>query len=408
MAKSNLSRALLGGVALLALAACDPGKLDFDLRNDLSRAPLDTTDAAMASFAARPEADARGVISYPGYQVAVAKRGDTVGDVAQRVGIPAAQLATYNGLPGNVPLRRGEVLALPVRVAGGATPGGAGTAATSTGAAPDRVDVTTLAGNAINRAGSGPSTARSSAPSPTPAAAPAPQANAGGEQPKRHKVARGETAYSIARLYGVPVKTLAEWNGLGSNLDVREGQYLLIPVADPRAAAKPAAVTAPGKGSPTPTPPSAAEPLPEKDEKPAAQVAKEAPASPDLAKQATKASNADARMIYPVQGKVIRAYAKKKNDGIDIAAAAGTPVRAADAGIVAAITRDTENVPILVLRHDGNVLTVYAGVDQVAVNKGDRVKRGQEIARIRSGDPSFLHFEVREGFDSVDPVPYLE
>ena len=43
----------------------------------------------------------------------------------------------------------------------------------------------------------------------------------------------------------------------------------------------------------------------------------------------------------------------------------------------------------------------------VTVEKGDSVKRGQTIAKIRDGDPSFLHFEVREGFDSVDPMPFL-
>jgi murein DD-endopeptidase MepM/ murein hydrolase activator NlpD len=76
--------------------------------------------------------------------------------------------------------------------------------------------------------------------------------------------------------------------------------------------------------------------------------------------------------------------------------------------VVAAITRDVDQVPILVLRHADNVLTVYAGVDQIAVNKGDQVRRGQEIARVRASASPLLHFEVREGFDSVDPALYLE
>ena len=65
-------------------------------------------------------------------------------------------------------------------------------------------------------------------------------------------------------------------------------------------------------------------------------------------------------------------------------------------------------MPILVIRHEGNLLTVYANIDGIAVAKGDRVKRGQAIAKVRSADPAFLHFEVRQGFDSVDPVPYLQ
>jgi murein DD-endopeptidase MepM/ murein hydrolase activator NlpD len=114
------------------------------------------------------------------------------------------------------------------------------------------------------------------------------------------------------------------------------------------------------------------------------------------------------RLAMPVQGRVIRAYAAGRNDGIGIGAPAGTEVRAAAAGTVAAITQDTDQVPILVIRHDNNLLTVYANIGGIRVARGDRVTSGQTIATVRGGDPSFLHFEVREGFDSVDPMPYLQ
>jgi murein DD-endopeptidase MepM/ murein hydrolase activator NlpD len=216
---------------------------------------------------------------------------------------------------------------------------------------------------------------------------------------------RGETAYSIARLYNVNVKALADWNGLGPDLSVREGQTLMIPVATGTPVSQ-QVVTAPGTGSPTPTPPSAAKPLPAEKTQPTAEPVKTPPA-PDLGAQKTAASGT-ARLAMPVSGKIIRGYAKKKNEGIDIAASAGTGVKAAGDGTVAAITKDTDQVPILVIRHEGNLLTVYANIDGIAVAKGDRVKRGQTIAKVRSADPAFLHFEVRQGFDSVDPVPYLQ
>ena len=66
------------------------------------------------------------------------------------------------------------------------------------------------------------------------------------------------------------------------------------------------------------------------------------------------------------------------------------------------------DVPIVVIRHEGNLLTVYAGLTDIAVSKGDTVKRGQTVAKVRSGDPAALHFEVREGFESVDPASYLD
>ena len=48
-------------------------------------------------------------------------------------------------------------------------------------------------------------------------------------EPIRHKVSRGETAFTISRLYNVSIRSLAEWNGLDSNFTIREDQYLLIP-----------------------------------------------------------------------------------------------------------------------------------------------------------------------------------
>jgi murein DD-endopeptidase MepM/ murein hydrolase activator NlpD len=110
----------------------------------------------------------------------------------------------------------------------------------------------------------------------------------------------------------------------------------------------------------------------------------------------------------PADGSIIRGYVPKKSPGIDIAAAAGSPVRAAAEGTVAAITKDTDQVPILILRHADNILTVYANIDAIKVAKGDTVTRGQTIAVVRAGSPTFLRFEVRNGIDAVDPMPFLQ
>jgi murein DD-endopeptidase MepM/ murein hydrolase activator NlpD len=63
---------------------------------------------------------------------------------------------------------------------------------------------------------------------------------------------------------------------------------------------------------------------------------------------------------------------------------------------------------ILVVRHADNILTIYTNIDNIKVAKGDKVKRGQSIAAVRAETPAFLHFEVRNGADAVDPMPYLE
>jgi murein DD-endopeptidase MepM/ murein hydrolase activator NlpD len=212
----------------------------------------------------------------------------------------------------------------------------------------------------------------------------------------------------------VPVQTLGEWNGLGADFAVREGQFLLIPVAQQnppqRSTAAPATATPtlPGVGSPTPTPPSAARPLPAEDAKPLPAAKPDTPAPKPVADIGkTTKTTSSGKFVTPVQGSIIRAYSKGKNEGINIQAAPGTAVKAADGGTVAAITQSADGIPIIVVRHPDNLLTVYANVTGVSVAKGDTVARGQSIAKLRSGDDAFVHFEVRNGFDSVDPVPYL-
>jgi len=386
--KITLLRAAFAGTALIALGGCEGG-LDFDLRNNFGNG-FDTSSAVRQASAPRPAPDDRGVISYPSFQVVVAQRGDTIADVAARVGVDANELARYNGISPDASLRRDEIIALPGRVAEPSlATGGAGPILPE-----GQIDVETLAGNAINQA----DTAAPTEPAP---------ATPTGEEPVRHKVERGETAYSISRLYGVSVRALADWNGLGPSLNVREGQYLLIPVSAESPHREGAdSTTQPGEGTPTPLPPSASTPLPENDTTPASQVSENAPASPDLSGERTEASGGG-RLLFPVVGNIIRPYLAGSNEGIDIAADAGTPVRAADAGTVAAITQNTDEVPVLVIRHAGGLLTVYANIGDISVAKGDQVTRGQAIAKVQAGDPAFMRFEVRQGFDATDPMPLL-
>lgn len=378
---------LMAGVAALALLSACTGPFDFDLRGNVGA--FTTAGAVHAITSPRPEPDARGIISYPNYQVAVARRGDTVADVAARIGLPVNELARFNGIALGDVLREGEILALPRRVA---EPLGQ----------PGSVDIAALAGDALRTA---PDTtpvetttlAPITEPRP-PEAKPKPPSD---PEPLRHQVKRGETAYTISRLYQVPVRTLAEWNGLGADFAIREGQFLLIPVTGVAAPRRPAPPSQPGAGSPTPTPPSARTALPDERIDPT-------PPEPPTVSVGQPTRTTEARMAFPVQGKIVRPYEKGRNDGIGIAAAPGTPVTAAAAGSVAAITKDADGVPIIVLRHMGNLLTVYANVDKIIVQKGDKIKRGQKLAQLREGDKAYVHFEVRDGFDSVDPMPFLK
>jgi len=391
----HLPRKVVTGIGLAAgLAACS-GPLDIDMRGGFGNAPS-TAEAARVATAERPAPDARGIISYPGYQVAVARRGDTLAALAARIGADAKDLARYNGIQTGDILREGEIVALPRRVA---EPAG--------GPIRPDTEIAALAGRAIDRADG--ENIETSSLDPAPRG----EARQSSAQPIRHKVERGETAYSVSRLYDVPVRSLADWNGLGPAFTVREGQFLLIPVPAPgsrarargerAAAAQPEeSVTPPGSGSPTPEPPSAARPLPE-DDPPAAEPV----AAPDLG-QEQSARDGDGRFVRPLDGAIVRDYTKGRNEGIDIGGSPGAQVRAAGAGIVAAVIDDNDGQPIAVIRHEGNLLTVYSNLAALTVVKGDEVTRGQTIGTLPESGSPVLHFEIRDGIESLDPNPFLQ
>jgi LysM repeat protein len=93
-------------------SSCEKSALnnfDFDFRGN----SFDTSDAALQATQSRPKADELGIISYPTYQIAIARRSDTIESMAERLGQNPSELARYNGLAEGERLRNGEVLALP-------------------------------------------------------------------------------------------------------------------------------------------------------------------------------------------------------------------------------------------------------------------------------------------------------
>ena len=176
-------------------------------------------------------------------------------------------------------LRTGEVLLLPDGVSAAGAP-----ASTSAPSAPSR-----SAGRLGHRRG-----ARLRADNPFQGGQTDPLID-----PVRHRVEAGETAYSIARLYGVSVTALASWNGLGPDLAVRENQELLIPIVSDANRISSAPETQPGQGTPVTPPPSAAAPLP------ADITAAVEPESPNLGQFRTPPGG---RLAAPVSGAVTRRY----------------------------------------------------------------------------------------------------
>ena len=118
---------------------------------------------------------------------------------------------------------------------------------------------------------------------------------------------------------------------------------------------------------------------------------------------------------WPVRGRVIAGYGAKtngkQNDGINLAVPEGTPVKAAEDGVVAYAGNELKGYGNLVLiRHSNGYVTAYAHASELLVKRGETIKRGQTIAKSgQSGEVASpqLHFEIRKGSTPVDPLQFL-
>ena len=101
-----------------------------------------------------------------------------------------------------------------------------------------------------------------------------------------------------------------------------------------------------------------------------------------------------------------------KNDGINIAVPFGSGIAAAESGVVAYAGSELKGYGNLVLlRHDNGWVSAYAHASQILVKRGDRIVRGQVIAKAgRSGEVTQpqVHFELRKGAKPVNPILHLE
>ncbi len=286
---------------------------------------------------------------------------------------------------------------------------------------------------------------------------------------RSHRVQQGETLAGIAKRYGVASRDIAAANRLERGDRLRTGQVLAIPESGtarggeapsesaPSGGVRVAALPPPeneprssasdglaawlanlGLGStaretPPPREPASAagaatNPAPSGEQaavaSPNARLSAIAPpgdgrgSDPQRLERAQKASPpplSGQGFLRPVAGRIISGFGDKpdgrRNDGINIAARKGTPVKAAENGIVVYVGDAIAGFGNLVLiRHAEGWTTAYAHLDAVLVDVGERVRRGQPIGRVGdTGDvkSAQLHFELRRGREPVDPRPHL-
>ena len=231
-----------------------------------------------------------------------------------------------------------------------------------------------------------------------------------------HVVNKGDTLLSISRRNHVPVAELAKANNLDQSARLSLGMKLKVPGAKTAvapAAPAPAVVAAPAV--PAPKMVAAVQPQSARLVQPTANVEVPAAAPEAPAVKPSEATGALPTFRWPVRGKVITSYGAKtngkSNDGINLAVPEGTPVKAAEDGVVAYSGNELKGYGNLVLvRHSNGYVTAYAHASELMVKRGDTIKRGQVIAKSGQsgevGSPQ-LHFEIRKGSSPVDPLQFL-
>ncbi len=359
---------------------------------------------------AKPKRDAYAPLTtgaLPSRDSIIVQPGDTLYQLSRRYGVSVGAIRQANGLTGNV-IRPGQKLVLP----------GSGAGSSQAAAVPER---------------------------PAPRYAPNAQYRSPGPSPSRqvispsengaYVVRRGDSLYAISRRTGVSVSELKRINRITNVRAIKPGVRLSLGGQVPAARTTVArSVTRPPTRRATrvasrseirsksiKTMPIVRETAPSRRGAYQPRILNQRPDAPIATKPAPivailAPTNTAKKFRWPARGRVIAPFNHSgqgtKNDGINIALPLGTDVQSAGSGVVAYAGSELKGYGNLVLvRHDNGWVSAYAHASQVLVKRGDRISRGQVIAKAgRSGGVSQpqLHFELRKGAKPVDPMPHLE
>ncbi len=257
----------------------------------------------------------------------------------------------------------------------------------------------------------------------------------GGVLPTYHLVRKGDTLYSIAWRYGLDYKQLAYNNHIRSPYRIYAGQKLrLRPIylthktiahtSNSEKSKKKTSKTKVSGGSGRYKSRSKQKSSSKKIKTSnITRSGKKRVSSPSHAKRGSKAKvagnkkaasfkgNKRLKWIWPVKGKIIQRYSPGSGKkGIDISAPRGTLIKSAEAGKVVYSGQGLVGYGrLVIIKHNDTYLSAYAHNQQLLVNEGQLVKKGQNIARLgRSGTDRYkLHFEIRKNGKPVNPASYL-
>lgn len=356
---------------------------------------------AMSTGSVKPRADStpkRGWTRAGGTWVTL-RDGETLYNLSRRYGVPVMAIMSANGIKDASSVAAGSQVIIPTYSFSASAPVSAPDSDPETNASrasrgfagqasPSRVTVPKARGN--------------QAPKVVALAPPAADSSASGP----YVVKTGDTLYGIALRHGVTSENIMRANGM-DDTRVRIGQKLIIP-------GRGAAQIATNGASAVDTTSTGSVP---QETKPAKKSAASdiTIASRSAEKTATPKKSGAGKFRWPAKGRIISSFGEKtrgrRNDGIDISVPVGTPVKASENGTVIYAGSELEDFGNLILvSHSGGWVTAYAHTSKTLVKRGDKVKRGQVIAKSgKSGTATVpkLHFEVRRDSKPVNPLSHL-
>lgn len=354
-------------------------------------------------------------LQIPSQRVHIVAEGDTVSEIAQTYGVDVSTLVRQNNIAEPYTIYVGQTLVLPGTVE-----------PVSLASAPIVAEPlpATPSGTITSEELPPPMNPTATVPDVEPSASDAPTTTVVAPTPS------GSTAGLEAPpvlLPGVPTSTSASTStsepppakpGSNEPFDASEIANDTTAPTAPNDGAAPSPSTA-SVPPPEPTAPAATPSVPVEPVPPPVETTEDVPTGTQTAAVDPMLIEPEARddqtFLWPVTGKVVSEFGPLSdglhNDGINIAAPRGTPVRAAENGVVVYAGNELRGFGnMLLIRHADGFVTAYAHNESLLVERGDTVERGQIIARVGSSgnvDSPQLHFEIRVGTDAVDPREYL-
>ena len=232
-------------------------------------------------------------------------------------------------------------------------------------------------------------------------------------------VAKGDTLYSLSRKYEIPVNDLAVMNKISAPFTLSVGQKIKVPKLSGVQTRSATEIKSTQKITPAKTSVNNAKTTQKQPDTKVVGKTTQKPQkiSSNPKQQLPKISARSAsKFSWPVRGTILSAYGPKKgglvNDGINISAAFGAPVKAAENGVVAYAGNEVKGMGnLVIIQHSDGWMTVYAHLDSMSVKRGSKVSVGQQIGKVgKTGkvDKPQLHFEIRKGTKAYNPTQYLK